>query len=189
VRAEARLGRLFSSVAPDEARDRWLSERSEGLRSAPPLAVRTLTAIGFGASGLLAERLLRATLEDATFVLSVSICSCFGGGLYELIRPRRPSRDEAVLESSRFAEFCAFADGDERAEGALEEGGSCLEGAVVSAFRRCYSKYRGGQGITDAEICMLLRRYARQQQGVSARSPAGYYKGISIRQGADQAVR
>ena len=81
------------------------------------------------------------------------------------------------------------------AEARLAVGGanaSCHESEVVRAFRRFYPKYRVDRGISDAEICGLMRRWMSVPRAqllpgaaigteiVSTRTAAGFYKGISV---------
>ena len=70
--------------------------------------------------------------------------------------------------------------------------GSCHETEIARAFRRFYPKYRVDRGISDTEIYNLMRRWTsvprtRMLPGaaigtemVSARTAAGYYKGLSL---------
>jgi len=124
--------------------------------------------------------------EQAVFYLGCS--TSLWGGLYELARPKLRSRDEQLRELTRQAEFAAFA-AARLAEGGL---GTCHETSIVRAFRRYYPKYRVDRGMTDAEIADLMRRWmsvertkllpggALSTERVSARTSAGYYKGITL---------
>lgn len=118
-------------------------------------------------------------------MLSLGICGCFGGGLYELIRPKLLTREESRARDALQEEFTKFA--------AIRlkptRAGACHETEVIKAFRLYYGKYRRSPepdeqgGITDAEILSLLRRWARYIS--IERSPAGYWKGVMIAPAGD----
>lgn len=175
--AEALLGGL---VSPNAC---WLRDRREGLCSDAPLDVALPVAAGFGALGLLAERLLLYSFEDASFVVSIGICACFGCALLEVIREPIPSRAEREALEARQAEFLVFA--DQR----LERGGRCHERDVIRAFRDFYPCYRradisgttnGVRSPSDIEVGRLVRSWNSRLGVPGERTTAGFYKGFSV---------
>eukprot|EP00325_Prymnesiales_sp_UTEX-LB-985_P019903 CAMPEP_0174760634 /NCGR_PEP_ID=MMETSP1094-20130205/108871_1 /TAXON_ID=156173 /ORGANISM="Chrysochromulina brevifilum, Strain UTEX LB 985" /LENGTH=258 /DNA_ID=CAMNT_0015966575 /DNA_START=138 /DNA_END=914 /DNA_ORIENTATION=- len=121
------------AITPD---DEWLQDRREELAASAPLRVRALVLAPFLLAGLLVDRLLLVALEDPSFVLSLGIIGCFGGGCLEVIREPLPSRSERDLSETLAEEFLIFS------STRLRLGGQCHESEIVSAFRQCYSKYR-----------------------------------------------
>ena len=75
----------------------WLKDRREKLAADSPLTVKAIITPLFIAAGLLLDRLLIFAIEDPSFVVSVGICSCIGGGLLEVIREPLPTRAERDL--------------------------------------------------------------------------------------------
>ena len=75
----------------------WLKDRREKLAAESPLTVKAIITPLFIAAGLLLDRLLIFAVEDPSFVVSVGICSCIGGGLLEIIREPLPTRAERDL--------------------------------------------------------------------------------------------
>jgi len=188
-RTEAAVGRLLSL---DEA-PTWLDDRQAGLASPAPALVRAVVFALFVGGGYVLERFLSAVGSDnAVFYLGAS--TTLWGGLYEAaLRPKLPSREERDLATTREAEFVAFA----ALRLGAQSGGTCHETDIVRAFRRYYPKYRVDRGITDAEISDLMRRWASVErtrllpggalstETVSARTAAGYYKGITVKEEPD----
>ena len=130
------LERVVGEILTPDAQ--WLKDRKEKLAADAPLQVRALVLLPFLAAGLLVNRLLLVALEDQTFVISLGIISCIGGGLLEIIREPRPTRAERDLEALLTEEFLVFSvDG-------LQTGASvrCHEREIVAAFRQFYPKYR-----------------------------------------------
>ena len=179
-RTEALVGRVLPGQGGE-----WLEDRAGGYASEAPLPVRVATGALFAAAGFALERVLTAaSSEQAAFYLGAS--TTLWGSLYEVARPKLASRAEREQREVREADFIAFA------EARLEAGGSCHETEIVKAFRRYYPKYRVNRGITDKEVYDLMRRWmsvprtqllpggAISTEIVSARSPAGYYSGLSV---------
>ena len=104
-------------------------------------------------------------------------------------RAAADTRRGGPREEARRAEFRAFAEARLTLGSASQ---STHESEVVRAFRRFYPKYRVDRGIADAEIADLMRRWISvprtrllpggqiQSDTVSARTAAGYYKGIVL---------
>ena len=177
--AEGKLGR-FLGIGGD-----WLEDREARLSSDAPLAVTVATLSLFLLIGLVSERLLIFSLEDSSFVLSLGICGCLGGGLYELIRPKLLTREEFRAREFLQSEFTDFA----AARLMPTRTGACHETEVIKAFRLFYGKYRRAPqadeegGISDSEILSLMRNWARFI--AAERSPAGYWKGVMIASAED----
>ena len=181
-RTEAAVGRVLTPQAP------WLVDRARGFAAdAPPLVQRSTAAL-FVLAGVLVERTI-ATLGSDNAVFYLGASSCLWGGLYEVARPRLPSRAIAERDAMREEEFIRFA------AARLSVGGanaSCHESEVARAFRRFYPKYRVDRGISDTEIYALMRRWMSAPRSVrlpgaaigteivSTRTAAGFYKGISV---------
>ena len=184
-RAEALVGR---AIPGGGGSGDWLADREAGLAASAPLPVRAATAALFGASGYLLERAL-SSLGNDNVIFYLGASSVLWGGLYEVARPRLPTRAEVEREEARRAEFRAFAEARLTLGSASQ---STHESEVVRAFRRFYPKYRVDRGIADAEIADLMRRWISvprtrllpggqiQSDTVSARTAAGYYKGIVL---------
>jgi hypothetical protein len=166
-------------ITPD---DQWLRDRREKLAAAAPPLVRAVVFVPFVAGGLLLNRLLLVALEDQSFVLSLGVISCFGGGLLELIREPRPTRAERDRKAALEAEFVAFS------AARLERGGRCHESEIVSAFRQFYPRYRrrdmgrtdDGISVADKDIGALVRSWNARMGRPGERSTSGYWKGISV---------
>ena len=186
-RMEAAVGRALTPNQP------WLADRADGLASDAPPLVRLFTAALFVVAGVLVERII-STLGSDTAVFYLGASSCVWGGLYEVARPTLPTREVAERDAMRKGEFRRFV------EARFVVGGpstSCHESEVARAFRRFYPKYRIDRGISDAEIYALMRRWmsvprtqllpgaAIGTEIVSARTAAGFYKGISLAEEPD----
>lgn len=173
---EGALGRMLQ---PDA---QWVKDRDEDLAASAPLAVRLPVLLLCIAGGLLLDRLLVVALEDTTFVISVGICACIGGGLLEVIREPRPTREERDLKLQLEAEFLAFS------ASRLEVGGRCHETEIVRAFRKFYPRYRSrdmgrtadGVSLSDDRISDALSVWNRQMGRPGERTSSGYWKGISL---------
>ena len=173
---EAVVGGLVDSEA------QWLKDRREGLKADAPLFVRAPILVLFIAAGVLLNRLLILALEDSTFVISVGICSCIGGGLLELIREPLPTREERDLKRKLEDEFVVFS--GQR----LTIGGRCHERDIVKAFRSFYPRYRfrdmsratDGVSVGDEDIGRLVRRWNQGMNGPGERTSTGFWKGISL---------
>lgn len=172
-------GAVGALLDPDA---QWLADRREGLAARAPLAVTAPVVAAFLAAGLPAQRLLLFAIEDPSFCLSVGIISCLGGGLLELIRPPRPTREERDLRAARTAEFLAFS--AER----LRVGGRCHERDIVAAFRAFYPRYRrpemsrasDGVSLADGEVAELARAWNVAMGRPAERTPTGFWKGVSV---------
>ncbi|KAL1498533.1 hypothetical protein AB1Y20_013854 [Prymnesium parvum] len=170
------LGERLEPDAP------WLRDRREGLAADAPLAIKAIAALLFGAAGLLLERLLLLALEDVSFVLSVGICACIGAGLLEVIRDPLPTREERDWNRKLVDEFFVFA--SER----LQPTGRCHESEIVRAFRAYYPRYRrsdmrrteDGVSLPDERVAALVRSWNGEVGRPAVRTPAGYWKGISV---------
>ncbi|KAJ1633735.1 hypothetical protein T492DRAFT_978402 [Pavlovales sp. CCMP2436] len=156
-------------------KERWAQDVGDGFSFDLPLPIVVTMGAIFGLFGLVTQRLLLLGLDGSTtFVLSLSGSLAVAAWFFELIRPQLESREEYDQRQEQLVEFEAFASAQlERAPGA-----SCHESNVVKSFRAFYPKYRASSGkIDDGEIESMMRRW-----GVE-RSPAGYYKGISLKPG------
>ena len=103
IRPGFALERVVGELIDGDAQ--WLRDRRERLAADAPLKVRLPIWLLFVAAGLLVERLLLVAFEDSSFVTSIGICACIGGGLLEVIREPLPTREErdtrAALDVSR----------------------------------------------------------------------------------------
>ena len=160
----------------------WLKDRREDLKADAPLAVRAPILVLFICAGLLLDRLLLLALEDSTFVISVGICSCIGGGLLELIREPLPTREERDLSRKLEDEFLVFS------AQRLTVGGRCHERDIVAAFRSFYPRYRfsdmsratDGVSVGDEDVGGLVSRWNRSMGRPGERTSTGFWKGISV---------
>jgi len=177
---EAVIGDL---IEPDA---QWLKDRKEKLATSAPIAVKAIILTLFIAAGLLVERILLVALEDSSFVISLGICSCIGGGLLDVIREPLPTREERDTLRRLTDEFFVFA--NER----IEPSGRCHETEIVRAFRAFYPRYRqrdmkrsaDGISLPDDEIADVVRTWNAQVGRPGMRTSSGYWKGISVAQPA-----
>ena len=188
IRPGYALERVVGGVIDAEAP--WLKDRDEGLQSDAPLSVRLPIFALFVAAGLLVNRLLLVALEDSSFVISLGICSCIGGGLLEVIRKPLPTRAERDLERRLADEFLLFS------TDRLAVGGRCHESDIVRAFRQYYPRYRyadmerstDGVSLSDASITASVRRWNIAMGRPAERTSTGYWKGISVAAGVGGAT-
>ena len=185
IRPGYALERVVGGVIDAEAP--WLKDRDEGLQSDAPLSVRLPIFALFVAAGLLVNRLLLVALEDSSFVISLGICSCIGGGLLEVIREPLPTREERDMRISLDVEYMAWAADN------LERGGRTSEREIVARFRKSFAKYRyadmsgtaDGVSLSDSAICDAQRRWNLKFGRPGERTSTGFWKGISL-QGAQE---
>ena len=160
----------------------WLRDRREGLKAAAPLSVQAPVAALFLAAGLVLERLLVYSFEDASFVVAIGVCSVFGGGLLEVIREPGLTREERDELEELKSEFLIFAVEN------LQRGGRCHENDIVASFRGFYPRYRrrdmstttDGVSRSDIEIASLARMWNKQMGYPAERTPNGFWKGLSV---------
>ena len=187
IRPGYALESVVGAVLDPEAQ--WLKDRREELAATPPLKVRVPIFALFVAAGLLVSRLLTIAFEDQSFVVSIGICACIGGGFLEVIRERLPTREEHDLDSKLQQEFMVFA--GER----MEKGGRCHENDIIREFRTFYPRYRrrdmgstaDGFSLSDDKIGDLAEDWNRAVGRPGERTRSGYWKGIKVN--ATQTVR
>lgn len=180
IRPGFALESLVGEVLTPDAQ--WLKDRRERLAAEVPLQVRAVTLLPFLAAGLLLNRLLLVALEDEGFVISTGIIACFGGGVLEVLREPRPTREERDLENTLRSEFFAFS------SDRIVVGGVCHERDIVREFRRFYPRYRSrdmsrtddGISVRDDSIGDVIRWWNVQMGRPAVRSSTGYWKGVSI---------
>jgi len=180
IRPGYALERVLGDIIDPDAQ--WLKDRKEKLATSAPYSIKTIILTLFVAAGLLVERLLLVALEDSSFVISIGICSCIGGGLLEVIREPLPTREERDLLRRLTDEFFVFA--NER----IEPSGRCHETDIVREFRAFYPRYRrcdmgqttDGVSLPDDEIGDLVRKWNSQVGRPGTRTSTGYWKGISV---------
>jgi len=173
---EAVVGDLVTPEA------QWLKDRKENLAAVAPLQVRALVLLPFLLAGLLLNRLLLVALEDPSFVISLGIISCLGGGTLEVIRNPLPTREERDLSNTLRDEFLIFS------SDSLSVGGRCHERDVVQAFRKFYPRYRyadmsrssDGISVSDEDITDRLREWNAAMGRPGVRTSTGFYKGIQV---------
>ena len=123
IRPGFALERVVGELIDGDAQ--WLRDRRERLAADAPLKVRLPIWLLFVAAGLLVERLLLVAFEDSSFVTSIGICACIGGGLLEVIREPLPTREERDTRAALDVEYMAWA-------ADLERGGRTSQSAKSS---------------------------------------------------------
>ena len=126
--------------------------------------------------------MLLLALEDSSFVISLGICSCIGGGLLEVIREPLPTRQERDLLRKLEDEFFVFANEQ------MQPSGRCHERDIIRAFRQFYPRYRyrdmsstvDGVNVPDDRVGDLVRSWNAQVGRPGTRTSTGYWKGISV---------
>ncbi|KAG8467690.1 hypothetical protein KFE25_006742 [Diacronema lutheri] len=159
----------------------WARDAADGFAYELPAPMLALMAAVFLLAGLVIERFLLLALDDSvTFVFSLSGSLAIAAAFFELIRPPLTTRAAHEQNELEYGEFEQFASAQlERAPGT-----SCHETDIVRAYRTFYPKYRAASGrLSDSDIESLMRRWGRFE-----RSPAGYYKGISLKPSALSSV-
>ena len=185
IRPGFALERVVGELIDGDAQ--WLRDRRERLAADAPLKVRLPIWLLFVAAGLLVERLLLVAFEDSSFVTSIGICACIGGGLLEVIREPLPTREERDLRAALDVEYMAWAADN------LERGGRTSEREIVARFRKSFAKYRyadmsgtaDGVSLSDSAICDAQRRWNLKFGRPGERTSTGFWKGISL-QGAQE---
>lgn len=159
-------------------REQWALDADDGFSYSPPPLVAAAMAAIFVLGGLVAERALLLLLDGSlTFVSSLSGSLAVAAVFFEIIRPPLTSRAANDASEARFAEFESFAS----AQLEFAPGGSCHETDIVRGFRTYYPKYRpSSDRISDMDIEDMMRRWG-WPRGRFERTPAGYYKGISLK--------
>ena len=126
--------------------------------------------------GLLVSTLLSSSLGDSTWAISSGLGACFAAGVYEVGRPRRIEKDEAITLEAQWGDF------NQWASTRLTKRGSCHESEVFSAFRKENSRYRSDTVISDEILRDMIRNWVRRSnEGASMdRTPRGFIKGLSV---------
>jgi hypothetical protein len=173
IRPARRMALLIAKAAGMQE-EQWARDAADGFDFELPVPIVVCMVLLFGLLGLITERVLLLALDDSVnFVLSLSGSLAIAAAFFELIRPRLESRTEFDENERRYEEFEAFASELLTRSPAA----SCHESDVVRSFRTFYPKYRAASGkISDKDIESLMRRWGRFE-----RTPAGYYKGISLK--------
>lgn len=121
--------------------------------------------------GVVTAQLFELLLGDATWSVSTGIGACFAAFVYEVGRPERLSKDDAIVLENIWQDFSAFADD------ALVKTGRCHESEVIKEFRKRFGKYRTEDGVSDARIRDMIRNWNPDVK----RSRNGYYQNVSLR--------
>jgi len=183
-------GRRRPSAASDKAGGasslqsaaaKFVAEREAGFQAEAPVGVAAaawLAHWGFGALTYVA--LVRALDDDGAFVASLACCFAIAGAVYEIGRPKTPTRQEADAAASLREAFADFA--ERRLERVEEFQASTHRTEIVKAFRRSVGRYRTaeGSGVNDREIFRMARQWHRGQV-----TSAGFFKGLSLKPEAD----
>ena len=179
-----RPGYTLEAVVGDivDADAQWLKDRKENLAADAPVKVRAPIFALFIAAGLLVSRFLLVALEDSSFVTSVGIISCLGGGFLEIAREPLPTREERDLDRLLTDEFLTFS------ADRLVVGGRCHERDIVAAFRQYYPRYKlrdmrrsaDGVSLDDDTIGDLVGPWNARMGRPGQRTSTGYWKGISV---------
>jgi hypothetical protein len=123
---------------------------------------------------------LSQSLGDSTWAVSSGIGACFAAFLYEVGRPRKLEKDEALLLESQWLDFATWA------KTRLQSRGSCHEIEIFSAFRRENSKYRSPETITNEILRDMVRNWSTRGSGEQLdRTSRGFMKGVSLRVRSD----
>eukprot|EP00877_Chromochloris_zofingiensis_P010405 jgi/Chrzof1/5618/Cz16g09050.t1 len=123
------------------------------------------------AGGIVTAAVLDLSLGDSIWALSSGIGACIAAAVYEVGRPRRLSREEAVTLEAQWQDFAGFA--DKR----LQRGGRCHESEIFSAFRRDFARYRSAEALPDTVLRDMVRNWYPDVE----RTRTGYYKNVSLR--------
>lgn len=121
--------------------------------------------------GIVTAQLFEVLLGDATWSVSTGIGACFAAFVYEVGRPERLSRDDAIQLEAIWQDFSAFADD------ALSKSGRCHESEVIKEFRKRFGKYRTEDSVSDSRIRDMIRNWNPEVR----RSRNGYYQNISVK--------
>jgi len=165
------VGRLLNATSD------FVVDGEAGYASEPDLPVAAANAVAYLAAGLVAYRGLLATFDDRGFVSALAACAGIAGAVYEIGRPKRLTRDQALQKESLRQSFDAFA--TTRLEPAVQ--GSVHKSEIVSAFRRSVARYRSASasGVSDRVIEQTVRHWFRTRAGISV-TPAGFYRGCVL---------
>lgn len=121
--------------------------------------------------GVITAQVFELLLGDATWSVSTGIGACFAAFVYEVGRPERLSKDDAIALENVWQDFSSFADD------ALAKTGRCHESEVIREFRKRFGKYRTEDGVSDARIRDMIKNWNPEVK----RSRNGYYQNISVR--------
>lgn len=166
------FGRLFNSSSE------FVVDAEEGFRAEPTTSiVAANVALYFGA-GIGAYRVLLSTFDDPGFVCALAACAGIAGTVYEILRPKRPTREEAQANDLLQSSFEDFA--SNRIQYAPQ--GAVHKTEVVAAFRRSVARYRtaSASGVSDPVVEKIVRYWFRNQAGISM-TPAGFYRGCVLK--------
>lgn len=175
---------LFLGEIDTERPSDWLLQRLGRAAGLPvdtpeyvaPKALVAAVAGLCGAAGVATAAVLETSLGDATWAVSSGLGACIAAGVYEVGRPTRLSKDQAVELEAQWQDFAVFA--NKR----LQRSGRCHESEVYRVFRQTAGRYRTPEGITD----LTLRSLVRQWHPDAQRTPGGYYKNLSLRTSAPE---
>lgn len=135
-----------------------------------PLPLRAAVGGITLATGTALAVLLSGGLGDATWSVSTGLGACMAAGMYEVGRPTRMSKEQAVALELQWQDFASFA------EQQLQRSGRCHETEVFRVFRRALPKYRDIEVLDDAVLRQMIKNW---HPGVE-RTALGYYKGLSL---------
>lgn len=135
-----------------------------------PLPLKTAVGAITLATGTAMAVLFSGGLGDATWSVSTGLGACMAAGVYEVGRPTRMSKEQAVALELQWQDFATFA------EEKLQRSGRCHETEVFRVFRRALPKYRDMEVLDDAVLRQMIKNW---HPGVE-RTASGYYKGLSL---------
>jgi len=172
---------LAAARALGRSEEQWARDAADGFSYDAPFDMQIIVALILFISGLLTDRLLLLALDGSgTFVLSLSGSLVIAAAFFELIRPQLQSRQDFEFKEAQYAEFESFAE----AELDFSPSASCHESDIVRSFRLFYPKYRASSSlIKDEDIERMMRKWGRFE-----RTPAGYYKGIELKENVIKSV-
>lgn len=151
-----------------------------------PLPLKAAVALVTVATGTAVAVLLSGGLGDATWSVSTGLGACMAAGVYEVGRPTRMSKEQAVALEQQWQVFgtCVAACVQQHvaytaafAEQQLQRSGRCHETEVFRVFRRAVPQYRSAEVLDDA----VLRDMIKNWHPGAERTASGYYKGLSLR--------
>jgi len=171
--------RSSSSSSSSSSDAAFVADADAGYAAEPPMKVRVATAALYLGVGAGASALLDRSFDDVGFVFALATCGTIAATVFEVGRPRTPTRGEAQAQDALENAFLDFAETrlrrtDETAVHKTE---------IVAAFRRAVPRYRSADasGVPDVQIEAIARRwlYARPVPG-NLVTPAGFFKGLAI---------
>lgn len=121
--------------------------------------------------GILTAYVLEASLGDATWSVSTGIGACLAAGVYEIGRPERLTREQAIELENQWQDFKEFADNN------LQATGRCHESEIFWAFRRRFGRYRTQESLQDGKIRDMVKNWNPNAK----RTRTGWYKNMSLK--------